>query len=65
MSEQITTKDLQSLNELMTFENWLAIKMKYFSEMMECEKLKTTFVKMAGTHLEHHKALLNFLNNKG
>ncbi|NCB48531.1 MAG: hypothetical protein EOM55_02785 [Clostridia bacterium] len=66
MSEQITTKDLQSLNELMNFENWLATKLKYYSEMAECEKLKANFENMAGTHLGHHKALLDYLkNNKG
>lgn len=63
MSEQITTKDLQSLNELMNFENWLATKMKNYSEMVECEKLKATFENMAGTHLEHHSTLLDYLKN--
>lgn len=63
MSEQITTKDLQSLNELMTFENWLAIKIKNYSEMVECEKLKTNFEQMANTHLGHHSALLDYLKN--
>jgi len=63
MGEQITTKDLQSLNELMNFENWLAVKIKYYSEMVECEKLKSTFEKMANTHLAHHSALLEYLKS--
>lgn len=63
MIEQITTKDLQSLNEMMNFETWLASKMKKYSEMIECEKLKATFEHMATTHLGHHSTLLDYLKN--
>ncbi len=64
MSEQITTKDLSALNELMTFENWVAVKSKYYSEMVQDRKLKAMFDKMANTHLTHHTGLLGFLKGE-
>lgn len=66
MSEQITTKDLQSLGELMTFEAWAATKAKNYAEMVESPKLRTTFETMAQSHLARHGVLLDYLKkNKG
>lgn len=61
MKKEITTKDLMALNELMTFENWIATKMKFCSENVIDRTLKNVFKDMAGKHLENHKKLLKYL----
>jgi len=61
MKKEITTKDLMALNELMTFENWMAVKMKLYSEQATEKTLKTMFKNMASKHLENHCKLLNYL----
>lgn len=65
MKNELTTKDLMSLNELMTFENWIAIKMKLYSDTAEDKKLKTLFQEMAEKHLDNHSKLLAYLKNNG
>jgi len=62
MKKEITTKDLQSLNELMTFENWIAVKLINFSKQISNAELKEQFSKMAEMHITHHKNLLNYLS---
>lgn len=57
----ITTKDLGALNELMTFENWIALKLANFSKTISNEELKTLFNSMAQAHIKQHQALLNYL----
>lgn len=61
MKKEITTKDLMALNELMTFENWMAIKMKFCQENVVDRSLKNMFGNMAMAHLENHKKLLKYL----
>jgi hypothetical protein len=61
MDKKITTKDLMALNELMTFENWIACKMLNYSKLVSSSKLKKEFEMMAQTHAVHHKNLLNYL----
>lgn len=61
MKKEITTKDLMALNELMTFENWIAIKMKLYSEHSTDKSMKSLFKSMADEHLENHCKLLNYL----
>lgn len=61
MKKEITTKDLMALNELMTFENWMAIKMKGCHDCSDDRTLKTMFKDMAKKHSEHHAKLLNYL----
>ncbi|MDD4111104.1 MAG: hypothetical protein PHS54_06150 [Clostridia bacterium] len=63
MDKKITTKDLMALNELMTFENWVACKMLNYSEQVESNKLKTEFKTMAQAHATHHKNLLSYLKS--
>ncbi len=63
MKKEITTKDLMALNELMTFENWMATKMKFCGENVEDKTLKNMFNDMATKHLENHKKLLKFLQS--
>ena len=63
MKKEVTTKDLMALNELMTFENWMATKMKFCSENVVDKSLKTMFKDMAAKHLENHKKLLKFLQS--
>ena len=63
MKKQITTKDLMSLNEMMTFENWMAVKMKACSTCTEDKALKTMFKDMASKHLENHNKLLEYLKS--
>lgn len=63
MKKEITTKDLQSLNELMTFENWMAVKMIHYSKIITSNKLKSHFKEMAKIHAMHHKNLLNYLSS--
>jgi hypothetical protein len=60
----ITTKDLMALNELMTFENWFAVKLVTHSKALTGNPLKKQFVDMAKAHADQHKALLNFLDTK-
>ena len=65
MKNEITTKDLMSLNELMTFENWMSIKMKACSECVMDKSLKTMFKTMADKHFDNHSKLLNYLETNG
>jgi hypothetical protein len=57
----ITTKDLGSLNELMTFENWMAVKLYDYSKIISNDELGKHFSDMALIHIAHHEALLNYL----
>lgn len=61
MKKKLTTKDLMALNELMTFENWMATKMKFCSQSVTEKPLKTMFLDMAKKHLENHTKLLEYL----
>ena len=61
MKKEITTKDLMALNEMMTFENWMATKMKFCSQAAAEKPLKTMFADMAQKHLENHSKLLAYL----
>ncbi len=62
MKKMITTKDLMALNELMTFENWMATKMKFCEQAVTEKPLKAMFKEMATKHLENHSKLLAYLN---
>ena len=59
----ITTKDLGALNELMTFENWISVKLSKYSKEINNAELKTVFSDMAQAHISHHEALLNYLKS--
>ena len=61
MKKEITTKDLMALNEMMTFENWMATKMKFCSQAVSEKPLKTMFADMAQKHMENHGKLLAYL----
>jgi len=61
MKKEITTKDIMALNELMTFENWIATKMNMFYENETDRSLKTMYKDMALKHLENHNKLLTYL----
>ncbi len=61
MKNEITTKDLMALNEMMTFENWMATKMKFCSQAVTEKPLKTMFTDMAQKHCENHSKLLAYL----
>ena len=61
MKKEITTKDLLALNEMMTFENWMATKMKFCSQAVSEKPLKTMFADMAQKHAENHGKLLAYL----
>ena len=61
MKKEITSKDLMALNEMMTFENWMATKMKFLSENSTDKSLKNMFGEMANMHLQNHSKLLNYL----
>ena len=61
MKKEITTKDLMALNELMTFENWIATKMKFCSHNVSDRSLKSMFKEMSNKHLNNHSKLLNYL----
>ena len=61
MKKEITTKDLMALNEMMTFENWMATKMKFCSQAVNEKPLKTMFEDMAQKHFENHSKLLAYL----
>ncbi len=60
----ITTKDLGALNELMTFENWMAKKLNEYSKQISDSELKKLFSDMAQIHVEHHSELLVYLDEK-
>lgn len=60
----ITTKDLGSLNELMTFENWMALKLYEYSKQLSNSELKSQFSSMAKVHASQHEALLNYLKKE-
>lgn len=60
MKKEITTKDLMALNELMTFENWIAVKLKACSETCASGQ-KNMFLEFADLHAENHKKLLKYL----
>lgn len=61
MKKEITTKDLMALNELMTFENWIAVKMQFCSENVQTSSLKKIFATMANEHCQNHEKLLKYL----
>lgn len=61
MKKEITTKDIMALNELMTFENWIATKMNMFYENETDRSLKSMYKDFALKHLESHTKLLNYL----
>lgn len=61
MKKEITTKDMMALNELMTFENWIATKMYFCANAVHEKSLTTIFKDMANKHLESHSKLLNYL----
>ena len=61
MKKEITTKDIMALNELMTFENWIATKMFMFYENETDRSLKNMFKEMALKHYDSHAKLLNYL----
>lgn len=63
MKKEVTTKDLMALNELMTFENWAASKMKLASENAKDKVLKTKFNDMSITHMGNHEKLLAYLKS--
>lgn len=60
----ITTKDLGALNELMTFENWMAIKVYEYSKEVSNSTLKSFLNNMTKVHKERHEALLNYLKTE-
>lgn len=61
MKKEITTKDLMALNELMTFENWMSIKMQACHDVATEKSLKTMFKTMAKEHYDNHNKLLSYL----
>lgn len=61
MKKMITTKDLGALNELLTFENWMALKLKYHSESLTSKELQKEFKEMAKIHVTQHRNLLKYL----
>lgn len=63
MKNEITTKDLMALNELMTFENWVSLKMKNYSTMINDNSLQKVFKTMAKEHYDNHAKLLNYLES--
>ena len=65
MKNEITTKDLMALNELMTFENWMAVKMQACSDCSQDKSMKTMFKEMASKHFENHSKLLKYLEENG
>lgn len=65
MKNRITTKDLGSLNELMTFESWMALKLASYAETIEDEKFASQFRSMSKVHKDHHKGLLDYLKSNG
>lgn len=60
----ITTKDLGALNELMTFENWLALKLAFYSREATGAQLKKYCADMVKAHAGHHEELLNYLKTE-
>lgn len=63
MKKEITTKDLMALNELMTFENWLAIKLKNYSVLTSEKNICNLFKTMAQVHYDNHEKLLSYLKS--
>lgn len=63
MKKEITTKDLMALNELMTFENWLAVKLKNYSLMAVEKSTANLFKTMAQVHYSNHEKLLSYLES--
>ena len=63
MKNEITTKDLLALNELMTFENWIAVKMLNISDEISSDKLGNQFREMAKIHATHHKNILDYVTS--
>ena len=61
MEKELTTKDLMAINELLTFENWISLKMHFCAENTTDKPLKTMFKQMAKKHLDNHERLLNYL----
>lgn len=61
MENMITTKDLGGLNELMTFEHWMAVKLFHCSDIISSKELQDVFKNLAKVHVAHHEALLNYL----
>ena len=59
--EQLTTKDLMALNELMTFENWIATKMQACAGCGDESSVKKMFCEMAKSHFDSHSKLLAYL----
>ncbi|MDD3397262.1 MAG: hypothetical protein PHR96_01815 [Clostridia bacterium] len=63
MKNEITTKDLLALNELMTFENWIAVKMLNISDEISSDRLGNQFREMAKIHAMHHKNILDYVTS--
>lgn len=63
MEQEFTTKDLMALNEIMTFENWMAVKMKACAGCVKDASVKKMFCEMANMHYENHNKLLCFLKD--
>lgn len=61
MKKMVSTKDLGALNELLTFENWMTLKLLYHSEFLTNKELKKDFEEMAKVHASQHKNLLKYL----
>ncbi len=63
MKKDITTKDLMAVNELMTFENWIAVKLKQYSGMCSEKSCANLFAGFAQAHYDNHAKLLNYLKS--
>lgn len=63
MKKDITTKDLMALNELMTFENWIAVKLKQYSGLSIEKNTANLFATMAQAHYDNHNKLLSYLKS--
>ncbi len=65
MKNTITTKDLQSLDEMMILENWIATKFNLHSGNAKDEKLKKQLLDFAKEHLKHHEQILSYAKKGG
>ncbi len=65
MKNNITTKDLQALDEMMILENWIATKFYLHSSNAKDDKLKKTLLEMGKTHLKQHEEILSYLEKGG